>query len=222
MEDHTTTDSTLSILRELRADFPWVGAVVQAYLRRTEADCRDLAVEGSRVRLCKGAYEEPESVAYQRTDEVDASYVRCLKVLMAGRATRWWPRHDPRAGRHRRRAGRPARPGPGRPTSTRCSTASGRTSSAAWPAEGEKMRVYVPYGDQWYGYLMRRMAERPANMAFFLRSLRELEGMTAMGTRRDRRRRGDGRDPAVRPAPVRPAAGELRRRRAAARAGRPS
>src|SRR3954452_20192150 len=62
MEDHTTTDSTLEILRELRRDFPWVGAVLQAYLFRTEADCRDLAAEGSRVRLCKGAYKEPPSV----------------------------------------------------------------------------------------------------------------------------------------------------------------
>ena len=59
MEDHTTTDSTLGILRELRRDFPETGAVLQAYLRRTEADCRDLAYEGSRVRLCKGAYDEP-------------------------------------------------------------------------------------------------------------------------------------------------------------------
>ncbi len=61
MEDHTTTDSTLSILRELRKDFPETGAVVQSYLHRTEADCRDLAYEGSRVRLCKGAYHEPET-----------------------------------------------------------------------------------------------------------------------------------------------------------------
>ena len=93
MEDHTTTDShARAILRELRKDFPETGAVLQAYLRRTEADCRDLAYEGSRVRLCKGAYNEPESVAFQDGRDVDKSYVRCLKVLMAGdRATRWWP-----------------------------------------------------------------------------------------------------------------------------------
>ena len=65
MEDHTTTDSTLEILAELRRDYPTTGAVLQAYLRRTEADCRELAGRGSRVRLCKGAYAEPESVAYQ-------------------------------------------------------------------------------------------------------------------------------------------------------------
>lgn len=92
MEDHTTTDSTLGILRELRVDFPWVGAVLQAYLRRTEQDCRDLAYSGSRVRLCKGAYQEPASVAYQDKHDVDLSYVRCLKILMGVRAIRWWPR----------------------------------------------------------------------------------------------------------------------------------
>ncbi|MCW2792336.1 MAG: L-proline dehydrogenase, partial [Nocardioides sp.] len=84
MEDHTTTDSTLAILRELRKDFPETGAVLQAYLHRTEADCRALAYEGSRVRLCKGAYKEPESVAFQSRLDVDKSYVRCLKVLLAG------------------------------------------------------------------------------------------------------------------------------------------
>ena len=96
MEDHTTTDSTLGILRELRRDFPDTGAVVQAYLRRTEADCRDLAVAGSRVRLCKGAYKEPESVAYQGKTDVDRSFVRCLKVLMAGDGYPMVATHDPR------------------------------------------------------------------------------------------------------------------------------
>ena len=82
MEDHTTTDSTLGILRELRKDFPETGAVLQAYLHRTESDCRDLAYEGSRVRLCKGAYNEPESVAFQDRLDVDKSFVRCLKVCL--------------------------------------------------------------------------------------------------------------------------------------------
>src|SRR5207248_2887465 len=73
MEDHTTTDSTLGILRELRGEYPWVGAVLQAYLRRTEQDCRELSGPGSRVRLCKGAYAEPESVAFPEKSEVDKS-----------------------------------------------------------------------------------------------------------------------------------------------------
>lgn len=170
MEDHTTTDSTLEIVAELRRDFPSTGAVLQAYLRRTEADCRDLSGPGSRVRLCKGAYKEPESVAYQDRHEVDLAYVRCLKVLMAGEGFPMIASHDPTlieiAGSLAARNRRP----PGgyeyqmlfgiRPDEQR------RLAAA-----GESMRVYVPYGDEWYGYLMRRLAERPSNLAFFARSL---------------------------------------------------
>jgi proline dehydrogenase len=170
MEDHTTTDSTLGILRNLRGDFPDTGAVVQAYLHRTEADCRDLAYTGSRVRLCKGAYKEPPTVAYQSHDEVDRSYVRCLKVLMAGEGYPMVATHDPRlvsiTGDLVRRNGRPQ------------GTYEYQMLYGIRPHEqrrlaaaGEKMRVYVPYGEEWYGYLVRRMAERPANLVFFMRSL---------------------------------------------------
>ena len=170
MEDHTTTDSTLGILRELRKDFPETGAVLQAYLHRTEADCRDLAYEGSRVRLCKGAYNEPESVAFQDKQAVAQSYVRCLKVLMAGQGYPMVASHDPRlvaiAGALASRNGRVQgsyeyqmlfgiRP----------------DEQRRLAREGEKVRVYVPYGQEWYGYLMRRLAERPSNLGFFLRSL---------------------------------------------------
>ncbi len=170
MEDHTTTDATLDALAELRRDFPETGGVVQAYLRRTEADCKDLAAAGSRVRLCKGAYKEPESVAYQDRADVDRSYVRCLKVLMNGPGYPMVATHDPRliriadmlAGRSERDAGSYEYQmlyGI-RPEEQRRIAGSGKT-----------MRVYVPYGDEWYGYLMRRLAERPQNVAFFARSL---------------------------------------------------
>src|SRR3954449_4890517 len=96
MEDHTTTDSTLSILRELRKDFPETGAVLQAMLHRTEADCRALAHEGPRIRLCKGPYLEPEDVAFQDRLDIDKSYVRCLKVLLAGEGYPMVANHDPR------------------------------------------------------------------------------------------------------------------------------
>ncbi|WP_026874624.1 proline dehydrogenase family protein [Jiangella gansuensis] len=170
MENHTTTDSTLGILRELRQDFPSTGAVLQAYLRRTEADCRDLAHEGSRVRLCKGAYNEPESVAFQDRGEVDRSYVRCMKVLFGGEGYPMIATHDPRlveiagslAARHRREQG----------------SYEYQMLYGIRPREqrrlvraGEKVRVYVPYGQEWYGYLVRRLAEKPANLAFFLRSV---------------------------------------------------
>ncbi|HEX4976850.1 MAG TPA: proline dehydrogenase family protein [Nocardioides sp.] len=170
MEDHTTTDSTLGILRELRKDFPETGAVLQAYLRRTEADCRDLAYEGSRVRLCKGAYHEPESVAFQDKHEVDRSYVRCLKILMAGHGYPMIASHDPRmvdiAGALATRNGRAQ-------GSYEYQMLFGiRPEEQRRLAEaGEKVRVYVPYGHEWYGYLMRRLAERPSNLTFFLRSL---------------------------------------------------
>jgi proline dehydrogenase len=170
MEDHTTTDSTLDILARLRRDHPHTGAVVQAYLRRTEADCRELSTAGSRVRLCKGAYKEPEHVAFQSSLEVDRSYVRCMNILMAGDGYPMLATHDPRLiaiGEDRARwFGRELdrfefqmlygiRP----------------EEQMRLTALGYTVRVYVPYGTEWYGYLMRRLAERPANLSFFARSL---------------------------------------------------
>jgi proline dehydrogenase len=170
MEDHTTTDATLATLRELRKDFPETGAVVQAYLHRTESDCRALAYEGSRVRLCKGAYDEPADVAFQSRLEVDRSYVRCLKVLLAGQGYPMIATHDPLliaiasslASRHGRVTG-----------SYEFQMLYGiRPEEQRRLVEaGETMRVYVPYGTEWYGYLMRRLAERPQNLTFFVRSL---------------------------------------------------
>lgn len=170
MEDHTTTDSTLEILHTLRKEYPDTGAVLQAYLYRTEDDCRDLAVAGSRVRLCKGAYAEPESVAFQDRQEIDRCYVRCMRILMAGSGFPMLATHDPTlidiglklASDHGR--------GPGdfeiqmlygiRPTEQQ------RLAQL-----GHAVRVYVPYGTDWYGYLVRRLAERPSNLRFFARSL---------------------------------------------------
>ncbi len=171
MEDATTTDSTLAILRELRKDFPETGAVLQAALFRTEADCRALAYEGSRVRLCKGAYLEPEDVAFQDRLDIDKSYVRCAQGA-AGR--RGLPDvRDPRPADDRDRvvAREPLRPRP--PGSYEFQMLYGirPDEQRRLAAAGETVRVYVPYGTEWYGYLMRRLAERPQNLTFFLRSL---------------------------------------------------
>jgi proline dehydrogenase len=170
MEDHTTVDSTLSILRELRTDFPWVGAVVQSSLFRTEADVRDLAHPGSRVRLVKGAYAEPRTVAHSRKVDVDAAYKRSLAVLFAGGAYPMVASHDQAM----------------IDEANRLAAEHGRSSSdyelqmlygirtgeqERQVAQGRQMRVYLPYGQDWYGYFMRRLAERPANVGFFLRSL---------------------------------------------------
>ena len=170
MEDHTTTDSTLTILRELRKDFPETGAVLQAMLHRTEADCRALAYEGSRVRLCKGAYMEPEDVAFQGRLDVDKSYVRCLKVLLGGQGYPMIATHDPRmiqiASSLASRFGR-------RPGTYEFQMLYGirPEEQKRLAAAGETMRVYIPYGTEWYGYLMRRLAEKPQNLGFFVRSL---------------------------------------------------
>ncbi|HEX4222625.1 MAG TPA: proline dehydrogenase family protein [Pseudonocardiaceae bacterium] len=170
MEDHTTTDSTLGILAELRNDYPSTGAVLQAYLRRTESDCRDLVGVGSRVRLCKGAYAEGEAVAFADPHQVDLSYVRCLNVLLGGQGYPMFATHDPRLIKVIDERARWYDRKPGsfefqmlygiRPAEQR-----------RLAADGAKVRVYVPYGVQWYGYLMRRLAERPANLGFFLRAL---------------------------------------------------
>jgi proline dehydrogenase len=170
MEDHTTTDSTLDVLSSLRQDFPETGAVLQSQLRRTEGDCRDLALAGSRVRLCKGAYKEPGSVAYTERLEVDRSYVRCLKVLMNGAGYPMVATHDPRL---IRLAGVLAERADRREDSFEFQMLYGvrPEEQRRLAAAGGTVRVYVPYGDQWYGYLMRRLAERPANVAFFARSL---------------------------------------------------
>lgn len=168
MEDHTTTDATLSTVRELRADFPGTGAVLQAALRRTESDCADLSGPGSRVRLCKGAYDEPGSVAHRRKSDVDTAYVRCLKVLMAGRGYPMVATHDPRlvaiagdlATEHDRTV-----------DDFEFQMLYGiRSAEQAELARRGRMRVYVPYGSEWYPYFMRRLGERPANLAFFLRA----------------------------------------------------
>ncbi|MHA6784546.1 proline dehydrogenase family protein [Pseudonocardia saturnea] len=168
MEGHTTTDSTLGIVRDLRVDHPWVGAVLQAGLRRTEADCRDLA--GSRVRLCKGAYDEPASVAFRERAEVDRSFVRCLKVLMAGGQGRgdglpMVATHDPVLIDIARHLGR------GRAYELQMLHGVRPREQRALAAAGEDVRVYLPYGTEWYGYFVRRLAERPANLTFFARSL---------------------------------------------------
>ncbi|MGH3778671.1 MAG: proline dehydrogenase family protein [Pseudonocardiaceae bacterium] len=169
-EDHTLTDSALRVHAELRRTWPATGAVLQAYLHRTLDDCRALAVEGSRVRLCKGAYAEPPELAFGASHEVARSFVHCANTLLAGPGYPMFATHDPlliaivgeRAGWYRRPPGsfeyqmlygvRPA-------------------EQRRLAAGGDTVRVYLPYGSDWYSYLTRRLAERPGNLAFFLRAL---------------------------------------------------
>ena len=169
-EDHTLTDSTLRVHAELRRNWPLTGAVVQAQLHRTLDDCRSLAAQGARVRLCKGAYAEPPAVAFRSSHEVARSFVRCADLLLASPGYPMFATHDPRlidiVGQRARWYGR----SPGsyeyqmlygvRPAEQRRLAAAGAT-----------VRVYLPYGSDWYAYLTRRLAERPSNVAFFLRAL---------------------------------------------------
>ena len=169
-ENHTTTDSTLSIVRDLRAEFPWLGTVLQAYLRRTLGDCAEFAASGARIRLCKGAYDEPASVAHRGPDDVTDSYLACLRVLMTGSGYPMVASHDPAIIDAIPDMVRESGRGTGdfeyqmlygiRDDEQR------RLADA-----GNQVRVYVPFGTQWYGYFMRRLAERPANLTFFLRAL---------------------------------------------------
>jgi proline dehydrogenase len=169
-EHYDAVEPTLRIIASLRDSYPDLGCVIQAALRRSEADCQSLAGYGSRVRLCKGAYSNEESVAFTAKRDVDLSYARCLKVLMNGSGYPMMATHDPRlieiTGSLAMLAGRKQdsfeyqmlygiRPGEQR-----------RLANT-----GAQMRIYTPYGGDWYGYLVRRLAERPANLAFFLRSL---------------------------------------------------
>jgi proline dehydrogenase len=170
MEESRTVDSTLAVLAELRRDHPGTGAVLQAMLHRTEDDARALAVPGSRVRLVKGAYHEPASAAHQEKAAVDAAYARCLEILVRGPGYPMAGTHDPAmierllrlvAETHRA------------PDSYEFQLLYGirPDEQLRLAAAGHTVRAYVPYGGDWYGYFMRRLAERPANLHFFLRSL---------------------------------------------------
>jgi len=170
MEDHTTVDSTLRVLRTLRKEHPDVGIAVQAMLKRTPADLTGLVGPGSRVRLVKGAYHEPETVAFTDAADVDLAYVRCLRLLMAGEGRPMVASHDPRiiaiAERLAADAGRAA------------DTWEYQMLYGIRPDEqrrlaraGHPVRIYVAYGHDWWGYFTRRLAERPANLLFFLRSM---------------------------------------------------
>ncbi|MGW1774611.1 proline dehydrogenase family protein [Streptomyces sp. NPDC002104] len=169
-EDHTTLDSMFAIHEELRREHPQTGCVIQAYLFRTEADARRLAAAGSRVRIVKGAYKEPAEVAYQDKAEIDKAYVRILKILMEGEGYPMIGSHDPRLiaiGQElARQAGRKL-------DEYEFQMLYGIRSEEhlRLAAEGHRMRVYTAYGTDWYGYFMRRLAEKPANLLFFLRSM---------------------------------------------------
>ncbi len=170
MEAYPTVDPTFDLFRQVHAAFDQTGIVVQSYLRRTEVDCQRLAETNARVRLVKGAFDESADVAFQTSQDIDLSYVRSLKTLMSGSGIPLIATHDPRL--IEIAAALAVR------TARERSTYEFQMLFGVRPDEqkrlaalGEKVRVYVPYGPQWYPYLVRRMAEKPANLALFARAL---------------------------------------------------
>ena len=171
MEGSDVTEDTVALVERLQAaGHGYVGCAVQSYLHRTLADVARLSAAGASLRLCKGAYAEPAEVAYQARDQVDASYARCAEYLLREGTYPRFATHDHRLIRHicklARTLGKP-------PTSYEFQMLYGVRPALQdqLVADGYRVRVYVPYGDQWYPYFMRRLAERPANVVFFLRAL---------------------------------------------------
>jgi proline dehydrogenase len=147
-----------------------IGVVLQSYLRRTERDVATMIALGARVRLCKGAYQEPADVAFPNKQDVDANYVACMEQLLERGNYPAIATHDERIIIHAKtfvtsRGIAPAR------FEFQMLFGVRRDLQRALRREGYRVRVYVPFGDQWYSYLMRRLAERPANIAFLLSSL---------------------------------------------------
>ncbi len=172
MEDSQVTEVTLDIFRRLRSEFDrdTVGVVIQSYLRRTFDDVRQLLEIPARIRLCKGAYNEPPEVAFPDKKDVDENYVRCMKLLLKSGVYHGIATHDERMIEATKSF---ARAEGIEPSAFEFQMLYGvrRDLQEALVRAGYTVRVYVPYGSEWYPYFMRRLAERPANLYFFLSNL---------------------------------------------------
>ncbi|HEY2322295.1 MAG TPA: proline dehydrogenase family protein [Thermoanaerobaculia bacterium] len=173
MEGSPYTQKTLDLVRELHAQpghAGSVGAVIQAYLHRSEADVRDLCASGIRIRLCKGAYKEKPEIAFQDKADVDANFVKLMKILLKSGTYHGIATHDPNMIEATKAFAR-AESIP--PTAFEFQMLYGvrRDLQEQLVREGWRMRVYIPFGTEWYPYLMRRLAERPANLLFILKNL---------------------------------------------------
>lgn len=171
MESSAHTEATLALFETLWAEGRCnVGVVIQAYLYRSAADVDRLNVLGARIRLVKGAYDEPPSVAYPGKREVDAAFARLAETLLRGGVYPAIATHDERLIDHVCRAAAAAGIAANR-FEFQMLYGIRRDLQAALRRRGYRVRVYVPFGEEWYPYFMRRLAERPANVGFVLRSL---------------------------------------------------
>jgi proline dehydrogenase len=173
MEGSPYTQRTLDFVHELHR-MPGhacaVGAVIQSYMRRAEDDIQKLLANGIRVRLCKGAYKEPEEIAFQKKSEVDANYLKLMKILMKSGIYHGLATHDEKIiNQAKAFAGQENIP----PDAFEFQMLYGirRDLQKRLAREGWRMRVYIPFGTEWYPYFMRRLAERPANAFFLARNL---------------------------------------------------
>lgn len=172
MEGSTVTQVTIDIFKRLRSEFGLndVGIVLQSYLYRTEEDARDLLKIPARIRICKGAYDEPPEVSYPDKKDVDANYVRVMKLLLASGTYHGIATHDPKmidatiAFAQNEGIGKEA-------FEFQMLYGIRRDLQEQLARDGYNIRVYVPYGKHWYPYFMRRLAERPANIWFVMKNL---------------------------------------------------
>jgi proline dehydrogenase len=170
MESSEYTDRTFDLACAMHAAHGNVRAVVQAYLRRSEKDVERLSELRVPVRLCKGAYNEPSTVAFASKREVDASYVRLMRVLLERGAYPGLATHDERIVDEAHRFARERAIPPDR-YEFQMLYGIRRDLARRFVAEGYRIRLYVPFGEAWYPYFMRRLAERPANLLFLMRNL---------------------------------------------------
>jgi proline dehydrogenase len=169
MESSIYTQRTIELVKRVRTQTPCVGAVIQAYLYRSESDIQDLLSYGCRMRLCKGAYKEGPEVAFPRKQDVDANFVKLMRMLLPSGFYHGIATHDPRMIAE----------------TIRCA-AEKKISKDDFEfqmlygvrtdlqrqlvRDGFRVRIYVPFGQEWFPYFMRRLAERPANLGFFARN----------------------------------------------------
>lgn len=170
MEDSTKTDATLRIFRQMFHEFGNVGIVLQAYLYRTEKDMEEVLAMGARIRLCKGAYQEPPEVAFPEKTDVDDNYVKLMKKLLKSGIYHGIATHDMRMIRATQEFAAAEKIGQDQ-YEFQMLYGVRRDLMTQLAQEGYRMRTYVPYGEFWYPYFMRRLAERPANVWFVVKNL---------------------------------------------------
>jgi proline dehydrogenase len=175
MEGSAYTQRTVEITNRVRAKYSNVGTVMQSYLYRAEQDVKDLLSAGCRIRLCKGAYKEPPDIAFPKKADVDANYVKLMKLLLPSGIYHGIATHDPALIQATKEFVRERNIG--REQFEFQMLYGIRTDlQEQLVREGYRLRVYIPFGTDWFPYFMRRLAERPANLVFFLRNLRPQSG----------------------------------------------